>query len=72
MTDPQAITIYTMNIQLEVHIIIAAPVLPIPPAVVHTQTLYIMVVMAVMKVVKCQFNNNKTLKWKGGSHCNNK
>ena len=61
-----------MNIQLVVHIIIAAPVLPIQPVVVLILTLYIMAVMEVMKVVKCRFNNSKTLKWKGGYHFNNK
>ena len=48
-----------MNIQLEVIIIITAPVHPTRPVVVHILTLYIMVAMGVMKVVRYQFNNSK-------------
>ena len=48
-----------MNIQLEVIIIITAPVHLTLPVVVHILTLYIMVVMGVMKVVRYQFNSSK-------------
>ena len=63
---------FMTNIQVVVDIIITALVHPFQPVVVLTLTLYIMVVMEVMKVVKYQFNNNKMLKWKGDYRCNNK